>query len=205
MKLAAIILALALAPLAAGAHEKADASSSENANETAKKPANENSNESAKRPTNENANEAAKKPANENSKSAANAQANPLPYALWWSFPRDDLSAIEIDDPDLRVSEFTSRWQFVTEMQRCEFKRGDKLLKRREGTPLREVRIDALDGEGAVRTTTRCVMTLAAWRARLGTRLVERLDDELDAHVSFLLPRHRPPPPPSSTAEKPRP
>jgi hypothetical protein len=126
-----------------------------------------------------------------------------LPYRLWWSFPRDDVSAIEIDDPDLHVSEFASRWQFVSEMQHCEFKRGEKLLKRREGTPLREVRIESLDASGAVRTTSRCVMTLAAWRTRLGTRLVERLDDELDAHVSFLLPRHKPQPP--ATVAKPNP
>jgi hypothetical protein len=135
----------------------------------------------------------------------ADNEAKELPYKLWWSFPRDDASAIEIDDPDLHVSEFTSRWQFVTEMQHCDLKRGERLLKRREGTPLREVRIEALDAGGEVRTTTRCVMTLAAWRSRLGQRLVERLDDELDAHVSFLLPRHRPQAPPPSTAAKPKP
>src|SRR5262249_9587282 len=126
-----------------------------------------------------------------------------LPYKLWWSFPRDDDSAIEIDEADLHVSDFSSRWQFVKAMQHCDLKRGEKLLQRREGTPLREVRIDSLDGEGAVRTTSRCVMTLAGWRGRLGQRLVERLDDELDAHVSFLLPRHKPEPP--KAAEKPKP
>src|SRR5262245_18270757 len=63
-----------------------------------------------------------------------------LPYRLWWSFPRDDVSAIEIDDPDLNVSRFSSRWQFVREMQRCDPRRSGRLLKRREqngdGTPL---------------------------------------------------------------------
>ncbi len=117
-----------------------------------------------------------------------------LPYKLWWSFPRDDLSAIEIDDPDLHVSEYASRWQFVNAVQRCDLKHGDKLLKRRDkdGTPLREVRIDSLDGAGVVRTTTRCVMPLAVWRGKIGERLVERLEDELDAHVSFLMPRRYP-------------
>jgi hypothetical protein len=138
---------------------------------------------------------------------AAAAQAapptDPLPYRLWWSFPRDDVSAIEIDDPDLHVSRFASRWEFVRAIQRCDRRRGERLLKQREvdgnGRPLREVRIESLASSGEVRTTTRCVMPLADWRTRLGERLFDRLEDELDAHVSFLLPRRTPgpmPPPP---------
>lgn len=117
------------------------------------------------------------------------------PYKLWWSYPHDDESAIEIDDPDLHVSKFDSRWQFANAMQHCDQKHAEKLLKQRkegDGTLLREVRIDSLDGDGKLRSSQRCVMTLADWRGRLGNRLTDRLEDELDAHMSFLLPRKLP-------------
>jgi hypothetical protein len=119
----------------------------------------------------------------------------PHPYKLYWSFPRDDLSAIDIDDPDLHVSEFESKWEFAAKMAKCDLKLAAKLMKKRaqgEGTPLREVRIDSLDNEGKVHASTRCVLPLTVWRVRLGTRLTERLEDELDAHVAFLVPRHYP-------------
>jgi hypothetical protein len=38
----------------------------------------------------------------------------------------------------------------------------------------------------------RCVMTLQQWRTRIGKDVVYRLDDELDAHAAFLLPRRGP-------------
>jgi hypothetical protein len=119
----------------------------------------------------------------------------PAPYRLWWSFPRDDLSAIEIDDPDLRVSEFPSKWAFASKLASCDPRKGQKLLRGRaagEGTPLRELRIESLDAEGKVHATSRCVMPLVVWRTRLGKSLAERLEDELDAHLSFLVPRKVP-------------
>ena len=43
-----------------------------------------------------------------------------------------------------------------------------------------------------MRATSRCVMTLKDWRTRIGKDLVYRLDDELDAHAAFLMPRRGP-------------
>jgi hypothetical protein len=121
-----------------------------------------------------------------------------MPYRLWWSFPRDDASAIEIDDPDLHVSRFESKWSFVAKMGSCDVKVAHRALKRRaagEGTPLRELRIETLDAAGNVHDTARCVMPLASWRLRFGKSLTERLENELDAHMSFLVPRRFPKPP----------
>ena len=115
-----------------------------------------------------------------------------LPYRLWWSFPADDETAIEIDEPDLSVSKWDSRWRFAIAMQPCDARRSRRLAGHPDGTPVREIRVDAIAPGGQVRDSRRCVMTLADWRARLGVSLVERLDDELDAHAAFLLPRRRP-------------
>jgi hypothetical protein len=116
------------------------------------------------------------------------ARAEP-PYRLWWSLPLDDAAAIEVDEADLGASEFASRWQLVMALGRC-----DKAKKKRakEGSPVRELRIDSLDGDGKVRTSRRCLLSHEEWEAKLGARMVERLDDELDAHESFLRPRKRP-------------
>ena len=131
----------------------------------------------------------------------ARAQApDPLPYKLYWSFPGDDVSAIEIDDPDLHVSKFGSRWELAQRLRSCDAAQSERLLKRRardnSGVPLREIRIDSSGGDGAVRTTVRCVLPLAKWRGRLGERLLDRLEDELDAHMSVLVPRRTPGPVP---------
>jgi hypothetical protein len=67
-----------------------------------------------------------------------------------------------------------------------------KPRKPREGeaaAPTREVRVDQLDGEGKVRTTLHYVATLEAWRKRLGADMVERLEDEFDAHLRMIFPR----------------
>jgi hypothetical protein len=119
------------------------------------------------------------------------------PYRVWWSFPVDDVNAIEVDQYDLEESSFPSRWQFAIAMTKCAKQRrapvmtptGASLQGR---TVLRELRIEVVGVDGAVRSTSRCVMPLGAWRDRIGERLVERLDDELDAHVSFLSPRKVP-------------
>ncbi len=104
---------------------------------------------------------------------------------LWWSFPGDDDSAIEVDEADAHASEFEELPPLLAAVKKCNVKKGAALLKKRDagdGTPLREMRLDE----------RRCVMTLTGARKLLGKRLVERLADELDAHVSFLQPRKFP-------------
>jgi hypothetical protein len=121
-----------------------------------------------------------------------------MPYRLWWSFPGDDLTSIEIDEPDLHVSSFDSKWVFVKKVGTCDQKVAHRAMRKRssgEGTPLRELKIETLDASGNVHDTVRCVMPLASWRSRLGKPLTERLEDELDAHLSFLVPRRYPKPP----------
>jgi len=129
---------------------------------------------------------------------SAAASDEPTPYRLWWSFPGDDMTAIEIDDPDIHASPFESKWSFVAKVGSCDAKVAHRALRKRttgEGTPLRELKIETLDASGKVRTTARCVMPLASWRMRFGKPLTERLEDELDAHLSFLVPRRYPKPP----------
>jgi hypothetical protein len=116
-----------------------------------------------------------------------------LPYRVWWSFPNDDDTAIEVDGPDLSWSRWDGqRWKFAVEMQKCDQKKSKQLAQHKDGTPVREIRVDALEADGKVRTTVRCVMTLKDWRVRIGKDLVYRLDDELDAHAAFLMPRRSP-------------
>jgi hypothetical protein len=113
------------------------------------------------------------------------------PYRIYWSFPSDDKTSVEVDDPDLSVSTWETRWAFAREMQTCNVKLSLKLAQRRDKS-VREVRIETLDGDGQVRAISRCVMTLPQWRKRLGERLYERLEDELDAHEAFIHPRRYP-------------
>jgi hypothetical protein len=114
-------------------------------------------------------------------------------FRLWWSYPRDDLSAIEIDDANLGVSRFETRKAFVAVAGACDMKRAGRFA-RGAGAKLivREVRIEHLDDALKTIRETRCVLPLAAWRVKLGERMVERLEDELDAHMSFLIPRKLP-------------
>jgi hypothetical protein len=77
-------------------------------------------------------------------------------------------------------------------MLKCDARRSKVLAQHKDGTPVREMRVDALEPDGKVRSTSRCVMTLKDWRARIGKDLVYRLEDELDAHESFLMPRRGP-------------
>jgi hypothetical protein len=120
------------------------------------------------------------------------AENPPLPYRIWWSFPNDDDTAIEVDDPDLSESTWTSRWKFAVDMQKCDARKSRRLALHKDGTPVREIRVESLEPNGTTRATSRCVMALKEWRTRIGGKLVERLDDELDAHASFLMPRHFP-------------
>jgi len=125
------------------------------------------------------------------SASARADQPTSNPYRVWWSFPSDDKAAVEVDDPDLSVTDWDSRWEFARDMQTCNLKLSVKLAQRRDKS-VREVRIETLDGDGQVRSTSRCVMTLAQWKKRLGEPLYERLESELDGHDAFLRPRRYP-------------
>jgi hypothetical protein len=117
----------------------------------------------------------------------------PIPYKVWWSFPNDDETAIEVDNPDLTGSKWEDeRWRFAVAMLKCDAKKSKLLAQHKDETPVREIRVEALEPDGKVRATSRCVMTLRDWRTRIGKDMVYRLDDELDAHASFLLPRRKP-------------
>jgi len=114
----------------------------------------------------------------------------PLPYKIYWSFPNDDDTAIEVDNPDLNGSKWEDdRWKFAVAMLKCDVKKSKRLALHKDETPVREIRVESLNPDGKVRATSRCVMTLADWRTRIGKDVVYRLDDELDAHASFLQPR----------------
>jgi hypothetical protein len=113
------------------------------------------------------------------------------PYRLWWSLPLDDDSAIEIDDVETSMSKFGSRWQLAVS-QGCHAAPPRNGIARGGDPVTRELKVETLDGAGQVRTTRRCVRTLSEWKKRLGPKLTERLEDELDAHISFLHPRHTP-------------
>jgi hypothetical protein len=120
----------------------------------------------------------------------AYADPGTLPYKIWWSFPNDDETAIEVDNPDLTGSKWEDdRWKFAVAMLKCDAKKSKLLAQHKDETPVREIRVVQLDPDGKVRSTSRCVMTLKAWRTRIGKDMVYRLDDELDAHASFLQPR----------------
>ena len=123
----------------------------------------------------------------------AYADPGTLPYKVFWSFPNDDDTAIEVDEPDLHESAWEEqRWKFAVAMLKCDKKKSLILAQHRDETPVREIRVDALEADGKVRATSRCVMTLKDWRVRIGKALVYRLDDELDAHAAFLQPRRGP-------------
>jgi hypothetical protein len=114
----------------------------------------------------------------------------PIPYKIWWSFPNDDETAIEVDNPDLGGSRWEDeRWKFAVAMLKCDVKRSKLLAQHKDETPVREIRVESLQPDGKVRATSRCVMTLVDWRKRIGKDVVYRLEDELDAHESFLQPR----------------
>ena len=101
----------------------------------------------------------------------------PIPYRIWWSFPNDDDTAIEVDNPDLTGSHWEDeRWKFAVAMLKCDARRSKILAQHKDGTPVREIRVESLEPDGKVRATSRCVMTLqAVARAhRQGRRLSAR-------------------------------
>jgi hypothetical protein len=110
------------------------------------------------------------------------------PYKLWWSLPLDDDLAIEVDDSEVAASPFATRWKLAMS-QGCDRpvpppKQGDRAL--------RELKVETLGADGTVRSHKRCVRSVADWKRRLGAKLFERLDDELDAHIAFIHPRKMP-------------
>ena len=113
------------------------------------------------------------------------------PYRLWWSLPLDDDSAIEVDEFETSASRFGTRWQLAV-AQGCAANPPRNGIARGGDPVTRELKVETLDSEGRVRAAKRCVRTLADWRKRLGPKLIERLEDELDAHIAFLHPRHMP-------------
>ena len=90
-----------------------------------------------------------------------------------WSFPNDDDTAIEVDEPDLSESNWDQqRWKFAVAMLKCDTKKSKLLAQHKDGTPVREIRVEALEPDGKVRSTSRCVMPLKDWRTRIGKDLV---------------------------------
>src|SRR5262249_38284917 len=70
---------------------------------------------------------------------AARAAGDKVPYRVWWSFPNDDETAIEVDEPDLAESTWEGdRWKFAVAMQKCNVKRSKVLAEHRDETPVRE-------------------------------------------------------------------
>ena len=120
-------------------------------------------------------------------------QANGPPYRLWWSLPLDDDNAIEVDEAETGASKFGGVWQLAVK-QGCNAARPREGIARGGDPVTRELKVETLDAAGQVRDTRRCVRTLSEWKKRLGAKLTERLEDELDAHISFLHPRHTPEP-----------
>lgn len=128
---------------------------------------------------------------------AATAVAEPpaSPYVIRWSFPADEVSAIEVDRGDLSVSRFHTAFDLARYMH--ELKPTKKAASKPANSliPGRELCVIQLDADGKVRNTDRYVATLEDWRMRLGDALLERLEDEFDAHLRMVLPRKRAPSP----------
>jgi hypothetical protein len=118
------------------------------------------------------------------------------PYRVFWSFPGDELSSIDVDRGNLSASRFTSDFQLVKYLGSLKQEKAGK-GKAQKGPPgaeaavqSRELRVEQVDSQGAVRSTKRYAATLETWRQRLGEPMVERLEDEFDAHLRMILPRN---------------
>lgn len=118
---------------------------------------------------------------------------------LYWVMVGDQNSGVEIDDPDLHVSAFASREALLTALRSCEQATPIKLVTRRPN--LRMLRIERASTDGKI-VESHCQLSLKRFRKRLGEPLIDRLEDELDAHQSFLTPRHFPIPAPPKTDSK---
>src|SRR5256885_16211837 len=87
---------------------------------------------------------------------SAVAAADAAPYKVWWSFPNDDDTAIEVDEPDLELSRWEGqRWKFAVEMQHCDVKKSKLLAQHKTGTPGGEIGVDARGPTGRGRGAKR--------------------------------------------------
>ncbi|MEO6954544.1 MAG: hypothetical protein ABI321_22290 [Polyangia bacterium] len=121
---------------------------------------------------------------------AAHAETPQSPYRIYWALPDNDLSGIDVDRGDLSVSRFESNFDLVRWLAAQPKPRKPARAKPGEASiPDRELKIQQLDGAGGVRTTVTYTMPIAAWRRLIGERMVERLEDEFDAHLRMLFPR----------------
>jgi hypothetical protein len=125
----------------------------------------------------------------------ATAEAPESPYRLTWSFPDDDLSAIDVDRGDLSKSRFEGAFALARYLESLPKPKKAKKPTAPDLAPQRELRIEQIDGSGKPRTSLRYVAPLAEWRRRLGEPMVERLEDEFDAHLRMILPRKNTPKP----------
>ena len=118
------------------------------------------------------------------------------PYRIYWAFPDNDMSGIDVDRGDLSVSRFESDFELVRYLaDQPKPKRPARPKPGEASIPDRELKVQQLDGAAAVRSTTTYTMPLAAWRKLLGERMVERLEDEFDAHLRMIFPRRTVPSP----------
>jgi hypothetical protein len=120
---------------------------------------------------------------------AAYAEPETSPYRVTWSFPDDEVSAITIDRVELDKSRFGNTYELVKYLGKLPPEKPKKPKPGEAGEPMREVRVDQLGPDGKIRATTKYPAKLATWRKRLGEEMVERLEDEFDAHLRMVLPR----------------
>ena len=125
--------------------------------------------------------------------SVTRAETPSSPYQLHWSFRDDDLSAIDVDRGDLSASRFQTDYELVKYLEGLKPEKPKRSKPGEAAAPARDLRVDRLGSDGVVRTTARYSAPLAVWRKRLGEAMVERLEDEFDAHLRMILPRKVPP------------
>lgn len=133
---------------------------------------------------------------------SAHAETPQSPYRLYWAFPDNAISGIDVDRGDLSASRFDSNFELVRYLaQQPKPKKSAKSKPGEAAIPDRELEVQQLDGTGAVRSTVTYVMPLVAWRKLIGERMVERLEDEFDAHLRMFFPRRAIPTPPRAPPE----
>ena len=132
----------------------------------------------------------------------AHAETPRSPYRVYWAFPDNEMSGIDIDRGDLSVSRFESDFELVRYLaDQPKPKKPGKPKPGEASIPDRELKVQQLDGKGSVRSTLTYRMPLADWRKLLGERMVERLEDEFDAHLRMIFPRRTAAPPNTDPAQ----
>ena len=123
---------------------------------------------------------------------SARAETPRSPYRISWQLPGEPLSAIEVDRGDLSVSRFGSAYELVRFLRTL--KPEPKAAPTRGEAPWREILVEQLASDGKTRTSERYAAAVEAWRRRVGEPMVERLEDEFDAHLRMIFPRKVTPP-----------